>query len=256
MLNQVLEQVREGSAITTDKNTDIELLSANVNTQQFKEFEDSIRQRIHIAILGQHGTSEISGGSFAAAKVHHQVSIEKTKSDVHLVEGCMNRLIEMILVLNGFQDETASISIEVNEGLERDRAERDEIICRSGKIRLTEEYYRKNYDLDDEDFEMVNTPSLAPVNFIKQEVERLKLQERNLTPEVQELEDLAVFLGSRADTVFNVENLVSAIQASNNRTDLTNQLSAISSNPDISFEEVLTEAYYFSLVRGAIDADS
>lgn len=252
MLNEILEQAREGSAITTDHDTNVELLSANINTTQFVEFENSIRQRIHLCILGQNLTSEVSSGSLAAAQVHKQVAVEKTKADVHLVENTLNRLIRIILVLNGLQNETATINIEVNEGLEIERAQRDEILCRTGKIRLTEEYYRKNYDLEDEDFEIVNTP-VAPVNFMKNEVKRLELQERNLTPEVQELEDLTNYLAGRADTIFNIEELVSTIQSSGNKKELTEGLSALSSNPDISFEEILTEAYYFALVRGAID---
>lgn len=253
MLNQVLEQAREGSAITTDHDTSVSLLSANVDTKQFIEFEESVRQRIHLCILGQNLTSEVNGGSHAAAKVHHQIAIEKSKADIRMVENCLNHLIRIILVLNDIPDEQAHITIEVNGGLERERAERDQILCSTGKIKLTEEYYKKHYDLEDEDFELVNTPAAPPVNFLKEEMERLELAERTLTPEVQQLEDLTTFLSNKADTIFNLDSLVSAIQASNNKKELTEQLSAISSNPDISFEEVLTEAYYFSLVRGAID---
>lgn len=253
ILNDILEQAREGSAITTDKDTEVELLTANVNTNQFVEFENAMRQAIHICILGQNLTSEVSGGSHAAAKVHQQVAIEKTKADVKLVETTLNELIDIILNLNGFGNEKAHIKIEVNEGLEIERAQRDDILCRSGKIKLTEEYYKKHYDLEDEDFEMVNQPAQAPINFLKDEVKKLELNERALTPEVQELEDLTKFLASRSDTIFNIENLVSTIQSSNNKKELIEGLSALSSNPDISFEEVLTEAYFFALVRGGID---
>lgn len=257
-LNEVLDNSREGSAITTDHNTDISILNANVNTKQFSEFEDSIRNRIHHAILGQNLTAEVSGGSHAAATVHQGVREDKLKHDIRLIEGSLNRLVRMTLVLNGIPEEEATVELEIRKGLNKERAERDQILLSSGQIRLTEDYYTRNYDLQEGDFEI--TSNTQPINFSG----KTKLSAgtcghtfmpEDLTPEVRQIEDVVEFLAEKDESGFEIESLFNAIQASNNRKELIEQLSALASNPDISHEELLTQAYYSALVNGATDTD-
>ena len=119
------------------------------------EFLAFSNMEISKAVLGQTLTTEMQGsGSYAAAKTHFAVRHEIVESDKRIVEETMNGLISFLYELNFGSDEPKPVfMLYEKKEVQRDRAERDETLSNTG-VRFTKEYYTREYDLRDEDFDL------------------------------------------------------------------------------------------------------
>lgn len=126
---------------------------------EFERLENAIIRRIQKLYLGQTLTSDVSqsGGSYAQAAVHNQVRHEKTRSDVRMATRTIQRLVDVLCWLNGF--ERLMFVMDDGTGLNADRATRDTQLSRvlgdSGFV-FTQNYFEDHYGLTKEDIQEKN----------------------------------------------------------------------------------------------------
>lgn len=265
-----LKKIKNGSSIVTDKDTDIEFLNAPSSGGQFLQLEDLIRKRIHLAILGQTLTSESgSSGSLAQAKVHENVRKDILNGDLRFIEKHLNKLASTLKVLNGFDDVETKLTLEIRKTVDLERCERDAKLLQTGGIRFTKEYYLENYNLNENDFEVVAaSPNAGPTNLeqlVPENVDKpghicgesfASKFETQYRKDVSDIEDTVKLLNNQDDIGFDVDSLFNIIQASDDQGDLITKLATLSNNPNVSFEQLLTEANYYVLSKGVAAKDS
>lgn len=130
---------------------------------KFDEFETAICRRIQRLILGQTLTSGTDGGSGnrALGEVHERVRDEKRRADVRLVTSALQQVADILADVNGLPRGT--IVLEDPRGLERERAERDEILVKAGMLRFTRAYLEEKYGLESDDFEELPAAEAAAI---------------------------------------------------------------------------------------------
>lgn len=141
------------SVIAVDRDDDVGTagLLPGANGQAFEAFETATIRRIQKVILGQTLTSGTDGGSGnrALGDVHDTVRIDKRNSDIVLVMPTVQRLVDAVCELNGWERHEVIFADEV--GLETNRAQRDKELYAVG-VRFTRDYLEDNYDLRETDF--------------------------------------------------------------------------------------------------------
>ena len=149
MIQDAVAVVPEGSQVDTIE------ASGSGGTRSYREFLAFSNMEISKAVLGQTLTTEMqSSGSYAAAKTHFAVRHEIVESDKRIVEETMNGLISFLYELNFGSDEPRPVfMLYEKKEVQKDRAERDETLSNTG-VRFTKEYYTREYDLRDEDFDL------------------------------------------------------------------------------------------------------
>ena len=150
MIQDAVAVMPEGSQVTSIET------SSSAGTRSYREFLAFGNMEISKAILGQTLTTEMqSSGSYAAAQTHFAVRHEIVESDKRIVEGTMNGLICFLYELNFGADEPKPVfMLYEQKEVQKDRAERDKTLSQTG-VRFTKEYYTREYDLRDEDFDLV-----------------------------------------------------------------------------------------------------
>lgn len=149
MIQDAVAVVPEGSQVDTVET------SSSAGTRSYRDFLSFANMEISKAILGQTLTTEMqSSGSYAAAQTHFAVRREIVESDGRIVEETLNELIGFLFELNFGADEPKPVfKLYERKEVQKNRAERDETLSRTG-VRFTKEYYAREYDLRDEDFDL------------------------------------------------------------------------------------------------------
>ena len=141
------------------------------------------------AILGQTLTTEIgSTGSYAASNTHMQVRQDIVDSDKKLVEGVINQLIQWFYEINFANAEVPVFELYEPEDVDLTLAQRDKILSDTG-VKLTKEYFIKNYGLEDEDFDIREDIIPPSPNF-----KEFKEEEVKLIPGQAQIENLFKFM--------------------------------------------------------------
>lgn len=150
MIQDAVAVMPEGSQVTSIEP------SSSGGTRSYREFLAFGNMEISKAILGQTLTTEMqSSGSYAAAQTHFAVRREIVEGDKRIVEETMNGLISFLYELNFGKDEPKpAFKLYEQKEVQKDRAERDQILSHTG-VRFTKKYYSREYDLREEDFDLV-----------------------------------------------------------------------------------------------------
>lgn len=114
----------------------------------FEQFENAILKRYWRSILGQNLSSDVTGGSYAAAQVHDKVREDIKISDVRIATKVGQRIGSVLWQLNEFAGEPPLFVMQDNTGLELDRATRDAQLLGSGAFQLTPAYFSRMYDYE------------------------------------------------------------------------------------------------------------
>jgi phage gp29-like protein len=128
--------------------------SQSATSEVYKKFIDFCNNEISKALLAQTLTTDVpEHGTYAAARAHQGVLRHLLLGDKRLVEKAFNSFIAMILRLNYRAGEDAPPQFELysEDDINKPLAERDRLIRRQG-VRFTKEYYKRAYNLSDEDF--------------------------------------------------------------------------------------------------------
>jgi phage gp29-like protein len=192
ILDMLEKMVQDGIAVIPN-NAEIEFKeSANrgASVAIYSAMLSFCNEEISKALLGQTLTTQVgeTGGAYAASKTHGDVRQEIVDADRRMVEAALNELIDWICWLNFGQAERPRFSMYAEEDVDKAQAERDEMVTRSGRVKLTKAYYQRAYGSADDELEVSEppkSPSLPgqgpafaegqpPVNAVDQVVDRLE----------------------------------------------------------------------------------
>lgn len=236
--------------------------------QAFDAFEAAVIRRIQKVVLGQTLTSGTDNGSGnrALGQVHDAVRQDKRNADISMITPTMQRIVDAVCTVNGWDRHMVFFADDV--GLEQDRADRDTKLWSQG-VRFTPEYYKDNYALRDEDFEITAEPPPpepgapgAPVPPpgkgkvpAKAATPHIAFS-RKFTTQQQEVEDVGAVGLATAGLPLDPQALRTAIFAATSPEDLTNRLLALVGD-DVSteqFQEVLEQSLFAADVLGYVHA--
>lgn len=158
-------EMTKGGAITIPNGAkfDIHNSSSKASGDLYKQLCDFANAEISKAYLG--GTLTMDAGDKGArslGEVHDNVREEFAQSDEILCESCFNELVRYIVDINfGEGVEAPIFRYEHEQDIKGDVAERDTKLHGQG-VRFTKDYYKKQYNFTDEDFEM-SVEEVTPV---------------------------------------------------------------------------------------------
>jgi len=126
--------------------------------QMFEKMVEFQNKEISKAVLSVTLTIDIgNSGSYKASDVHRQMLEYIGISDKKIIEGALNQLFDYYTELNyGKSSEKIRVKLTKKERITEETAGRDKILSDIG-IKFSKEYFKKKYNLGDDDFE------LAPV---------------------------------------------------------------------------------------------
>ena len=162
MADALLRAVQAGAVAvsTTDEVTTVDPHSQG---EAFNLFSQRVDARIQKLILGQTLTSEVGAkGSYAAAKVHNEVRMDRREADLRLVRGALQRTVNALVALNFPGQPAPDVQFDTGRDLGTDRAERDSKLANSGIVKFTEQYLLDRYDFNRGDIEVPEAPPLPP----------------------------------------------------------------------------------------------
>lgn len=170
-------------ALTEDK--DVSLLETSQGkdaSQGFQMMLDYMDSQMSKTILGHTlSTDQGSNGSYAATRSAMTVRDDIGVSDTVTMMSTYNQIIQLIARKNGYSNiQLPSISPYKKEGVDIERAQRDESLTRSG-VRFSKFYYMREYKLSENDIETIVDPSGRDVTGI--EVNKNKINSAGKTPE-------------------------------------------------------------------------
>lgn len=155
-MNDALVQAQNSATISVGMGDKVEMLGAQGGGEQFATFERAVVARYQRSILGQTLTSDAGGssgksGSYAAAKVHNEVRLDKRNADCRMCMVTGQKLVDVLWTLNAFPGSPPRFVIQDSTGLESERAERDALLVSKTGLKLTPEYFVRVYDFLHED---------------------------------------------------------------------------------------------------------
>jgi len=158
------------AVVPSDYEVEMKESSRGDASDSYAQYMDAASTEISIAILGTNLTTEVKGGSYAAAKSHMEVREDIIDADVRVVSRAFNILIRYIYEINwGVAGKKPEFYMAAVKDVDKDLAERDAILSQVG-VKFTPEYVGRAYDLQpDVDFTMAGStvdpapsPSPAP----------------------------------------------------------------------------------------------
>jgi phage gp29-like protein len=154
-LAEVLAEMSEDAVIVTPSDINISLSEASraSSGELFKSLIDYCNSEVSKAILSQTLTTELNGGSYAAAQTHMQVRKEVILGDIRIVENSINQIIQYFVKIN-FGDLAPIFKIINCDGDNAQKAERDIALCNSGAFKFTKKYWMNSYGFNEDEFDI------------------------------------------------------------------------------------------------------
>lgn len=273
-----LEKAGKSAIIVTDKNTDLNLVQPNRDSNIYSMIIDKTISSINKVILGETLTSNVgASGSYAAASVHNDVRLEKTMADIALVESAIDQIIEQACFVKGIDYSKApKAKLIFDPSLNTELATRDASLKSAG-VNFTKKYFKNKYGFEDDEFD------LAPANpygslfnqkttgksFLRPEDVKtylgynppcghgkLNLSEdanlnRKINRSYEEKEELVQLLNRVAAPPISTEDIFAAINVSKNSKELDENLARLFDQRNNDFSEVMTMALYNAAAKGA-----
>lgn len=236
-------------------------------SNKFTEFEMATCRRIQRLILGQTLTSGTDGGAGnrALGEVHNKVREEKRSADTALLRQSVQRVVDVVAVLNGL--DTPTFIMEDGSGLELERAKRDQLLVRAGMLRFTATYLQEKYGLEPDDFEMLAPEVAANVADVgvsgaqlsarlARQAAPLARRKTEFTPQQQAVEDAADALLDQVPEPIDPDLIGAAVRAARDPADLAVRLSLLLDERDPRFAELLARAQFAAQTLGYVVAET
>lgn len=118
-----------------------------------KTYIDMMNLEIAMAILGTNLTTEVQGGSYAAAQTHMEVREDIVEADQKIVEGVFDELIEITHKINFGSSAPPYFKLFAEEKIDETRSKRDHNLTKAG-VRFKKEYFMRAYNLTEDDIEV------------------------------------------------------------------------------------------------------
>lgn len=221
---------------------------------EFDRFDANLSAAIQKSILGQTLTSQVgNSGSYAAAKIHNEVRMDKRDSDLRLVVPPIQKLIDTLLTLNNLPLGLKLVMAD-DTGLESDRAARDAVMVSNGILKLTKQYILDRYDYNEDDFILVDDlpgdPAKPEPNPGEPATKATMAAQpaRRFTPKQQVIEDAIEKHAARFAAPVSNEDIRLAIMGATSPEDVEERLAVLLSGAN-------TDAYQAALERAYLAAD-
>ena len=159
LLSSLEDMVADAVGVIPDDSS-VELLTVQGKNGEglYKTMIEMLGEEISIAVCGQNLTSQVKGGSFAAAKTHLDVLAVIGDDDKKLVESSLNKLIRIICDVNALTD-IPTIYLMADDEIDNTLSERDERLSKMG-VKFTKEYFVKQYGFADDEID-IEQPTVA-----------------------------------------------------------------------------------------------
>lgn len=239
------QAVADGVVAMSDQDT-IEFITANDDGTAHEKYTRHQIQRIQKTLLGRVLTSELETGSRAAQETDDGFTRNIADADLTFVERGMNHIVDCLLTVNGINPDGVYFTYERAQTIDKSRWERDVALLNTGKIELTEQYYRDNYGLEPQHFRVVAAAPATP---------KLSLS-LSLTPGAQEVEDGITAALKHAPEMLGVEAVLAVAREARDETDLVRRLALLYDDHDDSqYTDWLAGALALATAQGYVHAD-
>jgi len=183
LLTSLKSMVQDAVAVINDDEA-IEMphiLSGTTSVDIYKQLVDFCNMEISKAILGQNLSTEITGGSYAAANAALNVKAEHVDRIKRIVCGVFNTALQWQSKLNSTSKDFPTFHFFEEDNPKVEQAGRDKVLTEQG-VKFTKKYYIQEYGFEEDDFE---------VSEVKEEPE---VKEDKKTEFAQRLDDSIKFL--------------------------------------------------------------
>lgn len=135
----------------------------------FEKMVEFQNKEISKAVLSVTLTSDVgTSGSYKASDVHRQILEYICISDKKIVEGELNQMFDYYTELNyGKNSKKILVKLSKKEAITDETAKRDKILTDIG-VKFTKEYFKKKYNLGDEDFNLTEGRNCPTVSWTKE----------------------------------------------------------------------------------------
>jgi len=158
-LSDKLEQAVQDAVFVVPEGASVEIKEAAGragSSALYRDLKEVCDEDIAIAVLGQNLTTNVKGGSLAAAEVHERVRREIKDGDKKIVIQTVKTLIDWICSMNFGPGERPVFELFEEEEVDQKLATRDKTLTDTGQLKFTKRYFMKAYSLEEEDFEVVS----------------------------------------------------------------------------------------------------
>ncbi|MFA6684099.1 MAG: DUF935 family protein, partial [Arcobacteraceae bacterium] len=132
----------DGAVLDTDDTLEIKTIQDKAN---FKEIIEYIDDQIRQVILGGNLTSNVKGGSQAAATVHNDIREDLAGADENIVNKIIREIIHMFKELNNIDIDIKGRLKDIDDP-NKELADRDKVIYDMG-FDIDEEYIQTTYNI-------------------------------------------------------------------------------------------------------------
>jgi len=136
----------DGAVLDTEDSLDIVTIKDNAN---FKDIVEYLDNQIREIILGGNLTSQVTGGSHAAAIVHNDIRMDLAGADANILNKILKSVVRSFKELNSIDDDIQAILKDKDE-INKELASRDKIISEMGYT-PKKEYIEKTYNIQVDD---------------------------------------------------------------------------------------------------------
>lgn len=190
-INAFLTQLKsavKGAALAVNSGSTIQLVQPNRDSSIYSIIDEKTVNLFYRVILGETQTSMMAErGSSGSAEIHNQVRIEKTRSDIYMVQNAFNETMKQIGAVNGIEpDMIPKAILSIDMGLETDRATRDSVLAGTGQVKFTKKYFVDKYGYEEDEIDLAPEIKL-PDFFNKQNEKSLFLTKEDLEQYLKKL---------------------------------------------------------------------
>lgn len=263
LLDGLAAMVQDAVAVIPDDSS-VDILEAAGKGSSGDLFERMVRYHdssIAKAIVGQtltSGQGEDGGGSYALGTVHQNTFENIVRGVAKQVKKVYDTALKHYTEVNRGGPAPVLRWIE-GEDVQKDRADRDLTLSQTGHIRFTAKYYKDRYNLDDEEFEIVEPQPAQPFHGFSEEKKPVKFSE----PEeaLDELDQASSDSASRQQMYQRqmeaaLGPVIEVIENATSFEEAMQEISKILPDMDVTeLEERLSRAMFASEVWGRISAE-
>jgi phage gp29-like protein len=148
-----LANMTEDAVIVAPSDIKLEMHEAgrDSSVNLYSELIKFCNTEISKVILSQTLTTELDGGSYAAAQTHYQIRQEVIQSDIRLVEAAINKIIQYVVDLNFAGSKYPKFNILVNDADNVQKIDRDLKISQTGAVQFTKKYWMSSYGFKEDE---------------------------------------------------------------------------------------------------------
>lgn len=152
----MLEDMVQDAIAVVPGEYDIDMVSGSggersSSSGSYDQYIAASNVEIAVAILGGNLSTEVRGGSYAAAQAQMDVRSDLIDNDSRIVERVMNRIIELTYHYN-FSGDRPVFRLSKPTEVSKEKAETDAILREKLGVVFTKKYITERYGLGDDDF--------------------------------------------------------------------------------------------------------